>query len=115
MSFVSALGPLNGLINLATEFVRGKNMPDVVRIEAPSQNTDFSALLADKLAAAERAADDLMSVRDNNGDGLLTAGELRMTPRALARIDANADGVLDRAELVHGYLDNNRPLERKAI
>ncbi|MEK7794588.1 MAG: hypothetical protein AAB353_08655 [Candidatus Hydrogenedentota bacterium] len=115
MGFLHALGPVNGLINLATEFVRGKNMPDVVRVEAALQSTDFSAMLADKLAEAEHAADDLLAARDKNGDGLLTAGELRMTPRALARIDANANGVLDRGELVHAYVDNNRPLERKAI
>lgn len=47
-------------------------------------------------------AENLMSIKDSDGDGQLSAEELGATAEQLARLDADGDGLLSEAELAGG-------------
>jgi hypothetical protein len=47
-------------------------------------------------------AETIMSMKDTNGDGQLSAEELSATAEQIAKLDANGDGVLSEAEFTDG-------------
>lgn len=57
---------------------------------------------------AASAAARVLEQNDVNGDGQLTALELGITEADMAPMDFNGDGLLNRAELMSAYVQQNR-------
>ncbi len=52
------------------------------------------------MAEFDRIAADIIAEQDTNGDGLLTMDEVKMPDELFEKMDQNADGKLDKNELV---------------
>ncbi len=59
---------------------------------------------------AEAAAQRVVELNDVNGDGQLTARELGVPEAGLAPMDLNGDGLLNKAELMSAYAQQNRSI-----
>jgi trimeric autotransporter adhesin len=68
-----------------------------------SQSSNSGSSLTDYLSEMDaNMAETIMSLKDSDGDGTLSAEELGATAEQLSKLDADGDGVLSESELTDG-------------
>jgi FXSXX-COOH protein len=68
----------------------------------------YARLLAIDKTSSREAVAAFVSSRDRSGDSALSSEELGATPEVFARFDANADGQVDRSEVLRGFSIESR-------
>jgi Ca2+-binding EF-hand superfamily protein len=68
----------------------------------------YARLLAIDKTSSREAVAAFVSGRDRSGDSALSSEELGATPEVFARFDANADGLVDRSEVLRGFSIESR-------
>jgi FXSXX-COOH protein len=68
----------------------------------------YARLLAIDKTSSREAVAAFVSSRDRSGDSALSSEELGATPEVFARFDANADGQVDRSEILRGFSIESR-------
>jgi hypothetical protein len=100
MSLLAYVEPVGAALSIAKSLLRPDRAPE----PRPAPQIDFRTELTQRLNAAERAAENTLKQFDANGDGYLSRSELALSREAFARLDANADGRIDIAELTRAQV-----------
>lgn len=101
MNVLSYIAPVTSALN-AVRGVFQPRTPRTLRVE--TKPLHFGTALREAMAAADSSVHKTLALRDLNGDGVLSLEESGMSSKAFARMDTNADGKLDKLELMKAYM-----------
>jgi len=112
MSILESVGAANGLLKGAADLVRELKRPRVSEgtfaemLRQAAAASDPEAQARQTRAMATKRAGEVMRLRDVNGDGLLSRDESGLKADAFTAADGDGDGMLSAEEVRQVILQN---------